>query len=847
MLTPKGKLVRGQASSGSGEFIFRKYRSGGPPDGELVHSEAVNLGLEVQEGEVTGTAFKAPLVDDADDSYKLTHVLMAEGAQVPGSIEDWIVWPRKAELTSKDVKNAKPLLAGFRFQVKQDGRATPWAAPKTYETTGDTAKVEFPLELGFPFTLEVVPPCKIENPQPQSGRKRSVEFSVSFLAVFLSPPRLLGDGSINTYYGSTETANAKALAIKQYVNLTSAVDGQDGRGSAVLIEAGVKGDVGLPDPDKIGKAGRFVFIKVGFTSAASGTLGKRNDPPPGLLALPALAARTEVTAMESYTGKVELKEAGGTGRFKIELGLAGGDVCKVEIGGTEGVVDQTLTFTNWRRLEYELMVPDCMVPDLSPDLDFPDSVRQAIVRILEPAFIEYVRIGTKRFGKIDAAPLLGAWQPANYLPRKGHGGEGYMLSSHAALYGKKNNNPVAFTPSPPSTTMQFMLCDTILSDAGSDTPDFTITEQNQRLNFIPLKYLVVEYAANGNKETSINFSTSTWTAQLPDAAFPLQPVLVIAPQVMVADSKPKTIKVRETRQNLSVDLLFDTSWGTAITTLASSELAKLDHFFSVTLNNPGAIFAANNEVRIEIHAEQAEPGRKLMRYNAVLAAINERFAAKMPACVEKVNHPGWDSASLSERFDFIVRQWISYETLVSLRVNIPSDTLPGKLLGAKVTAQRCPIVFDLYLRKTQTLGGFASEDFQTLALPQNTASMGCVVCHELGHSMGMTIMAADNIKEPPGMTAAKHVDQGGVYYLNGPVAGGGIRLSHRGPHCATGLGADMSKGSYDGLEGTCVMYGRVTKHAPTANFCTTCLEYLKGRNLSDIRKKWETRANAKDY
>jgi hypothetical protein len=136
-------------------------------------------------------------------------------------------------------------------------------------------------------------------------------------------------------------------------------------------------------------------------------------------------------------------------------------------------------------------------------------------------------------------------------------------------------------------------------------------------------------------------------------------------------------------------------------------------------------------------------------------------------------------------------------------------------------------------------------------------TMAATICHELGHSMGMTIMPSKN-PVPPGLSSPLHVDQtdssgvAGLYYRNKLTSTefygiDGIRgPSHIGGHCAWGIPTRATSTDLGGKDGKCIMYGEGGDKEPPSRsaYCTQCRTILKARNLDDIVSPWVGRTTS---
>jgi hypothetical protein len=133
--------------------------------------------------------------------------------------------------------------------------------------------------------------------------------------------------------------------------------------------------------------------------------------------------------------------------------------------------------------------------------------------------------------------------------------------------------------------------------------------------------------------------------------------------------------------------------------------------------------------------------------------------------------------------------------------------------------------------------------FEYALSTMSEGSLASTVCHELSHSMGMTIMPGRS-KEPPGLDPAKNVDDDGTYYINGTPCIDGKRDRGAGPHCASGVSkANLADAKFNDKSGTCIMFDSGGAADTEKAFCDTCKTYLKGRRLTDLKTSWLGRSS----
>lgn len=210
-------------------------------------------------------------------------------------------------------------------------------------------------------------------------------------------------------------------------------------------------------------------------------------------------------------------------------------------------------------------------------------------------------------------------------------------------------------------------------------------------------------------------------------------------------------------------------------------------------------------------------------------------------------HPAFDAFG-APKTGAVDAAWFSAPNLATVRITFPPNSVPGQLVAPTGGATPVKVDVEFSLRTAYEINGNSDGLGQIMVFKPNAPKcMAATLCHELGHSFGMTIMPGKN-KIPPGMPAAPHVDNGGSFYRNtltGENAGaGGLRNCHKGGHCAHGLDGTLL--DFSGLAGTCIMFGEGGDDDAKARvaFCPQCTKYVKARNLADLATSFETRPDA---
>ena len=272
--------------------------------------------------------------------------------------------------------------------------------------------------------------------------------------------------------------------IKQWVNLDAdpALKGSDGLGPEVEVTVGVLGDrdpnSGTTVAKPLGAAGIYVYIQVHF-SGPNSKKSLRNSPKTELAAGLNLLTRTAVKeaatdAEWAYTGKVDLAQTGGIGKFKLKLGMAGGDTCVVKLGSTPACGGPSLTFTNWRKRWYELMAPDFMTMDTRvvggvSMRDLPAAGRAVIKDSGITTWTDYEIYKSFAFSAVEAAAASkGSVLDREFFDQSTGAVKRYLLTRYSM-----DSTPKAFDNGKGTRGMTILLCDDIFINdgAGKGHPD----------------------------------------------------------------------------------------------------------------------------------------------------------------------------------------------------------------------------------------------------------------------------------------------------------------------------------------------------------------------------------------
>jgi len=809
------------------EFVFVKGE-------EVLETKKVALEEVANDPSVDGKAkceYELPEVDAGEDSYALAVRHCANGVTIWSSLFN--VWPETGKITVKDKEDKA--LKGFRFKLVQAGEEDVELA-----VDADSGELEFALKPGKPYTIEPIAPWAFEEDPPIKGHERSVKGKLVLEAEFVAP--------------------VSADPIKQWVNLTGddAKKGRDGSGREVTVQIGVKGDTARPDDQKIGRAGRFLFVHVAFAADAGGTRSKRDDPAAELVDGLNLKNR-EQDGATAWKGQVELAGDKGIGEFKVALGIAGGDKCTIKIGGDDRYADATLELVNWRRLYYELNYPSCAVPVLNAlrpasgndsGVDIPSDIKQKVEERTGAAYIDYALLQSKSFGEDDVRGQLGGtawgWTTAGYLKEGGNAAAPRFFITDGTfqkLASFRAADAIHFESKDEKRCMPMLLCHKCYYKDAKEDVDRTL-DANPGAIAMGREVLPID-GDDKDCADSIDYDDTEWTADIA-ANTHVKPDIQIDIEDANVGGSEQTVEVQELLHGRPAHTVEFTQGrvGHAPTTLKTDQKRTFENWFKGFLSQQGLI-QHGKRLHFKIRGPGDNARRKARRDH--LKSVLQEFHTAQPGFLHPALKP--DGTPRSGKLD---KSWFQWNTITDIAIQFPTDApeSPGSWIGA-LSDTKAPINVQFGILRARGYNGMVWLGAQIVGLRPG-ATPGAVAstfCHELGHAMGMTIMPGKSVA-PTGADPAKHVDNGGSFYRNpgsgedadvGHAAGKGIRRNHSGSHCAHGI-ADTTPDSLAGLAGSCIMYGEGGDADSRPSYCPTCLTFLKARRLEDIRGSWSSRS-----
>ena len=788
--------------------------------------------------------YKVPKVDAKEATYELS--IMAkygDNKEYSSEVANAVVWPKTVKIhanelqkdgTKKDFKMAK-------LKVLQNGNeiAKPLTDKAGKCTVTLTEKVAYEIQGRDSYV--------VTGNQEDANNKRNHELTVErrLKARFVSPDVTKSPPWVANDPSNTE-ANRK-LGVRQYVNLAATKKkGADGLGAEVLLEVSAK-------PQDDGKKGDKIYVEVTFSNATD-----RNDPKPELLNDPAVNDLDNSADPKVYTGYVELAKDGGTAKFKVRLGLAGGDTCTVGIGSKkDACTDETLTFVNWRRLWYELRYPKLLKPQLNATQDYADDLRNAITAHLAKAYIEYVKFRSHEFPDANAteAKKNGKMVPAAYLQEPA--GTRYVVTNGWLEVKDKFSGDKATK----SRSVYVSLCEQAFSsNVDERTYDDAVTSDDYDMAVPPTgafpRYVFDTRTDTGKRNLVVKDAAGVFQWEADVAAHNQATKLVFEAPAAAGASAGKVKLVETRRAGKSVQVSFPKTAGVYDTALPAGEQTKVENFIADLLSSEPVLRDFGNQVTLRVVAPAGGDGDQ-DRADAVQAAAQTKFTAEN----KTINyHPGLDRNGAARKGDMKV-EWLSCKDYQTIRVRLPKSpagtpdykqTLPGDFVGDPEDDTKCNVRVKFSYACSGGINGNSGGGYQIMVLraAATADALAETVCHELGHAMGMTIVPGlNNDLVPPGMTA-DHIDGAGTSYVNGPAPynfNDGKRSIHKGGHCANNVpNAKKNFEDFDSWSPTsaskgCIMWGSGDNVATRDGYCDTCVELVKGRRLDDIRSGWAGR------
>jgi hypothetical protein len=786
-------------------------------------------GISVKAGKPIVRTFDVPKVDPKVANYDFSVIAKYGDAMGKSQqLADAKVWPKEVTIHVTNKLDGDKDFKDVKLLIQQGGKAV------AKLVTDASGKCEVELPLKAPYAILARPPYQIIKNVRDAANTRHHEIQAErrIVAKFVKPDVTKSPPWVANAAANTEL-NRKA-AVRLWVNQKSKkADAAEAKGNVIEFEVSA-------DPKDVGKKGDKVFVQVNFSKDS-----KRNDPKPELLNNPAVTDLNESANKKVYTGYVTLDKDGGTAKFKVNTGLAGGDSCLVSIGGRKSPpFDQSRKFVNWRKLWYELRYPTLLKPKLNKG-DYAILLKTAITGKLARTFIVLEKSKSHEFPNANAtfAKKNGMIMPKAFF-QDGAGSiyvvtNGWLDTTNKFSGDAKTRNQ----------TIYVSLCERAFSsNVQTIAPVQVVKSDDFDLPLPADAYVFKKRPDNGADNVTVaaghkwkaviagaQLHATTWDAGAPSAAG------AVAGKVTLAEAR---------RAGKTVTVSFAAKAGGKFdTTLSATETAKVEAFVTDLLSSDPDLRDVGNQVTLHVTSRTADAD-DAARATAALGVAK----AKFDAVAKTVKyHPGLDRNGAPREGAMNVA-WVTVKDYVTFNVKLPKSAhgvadykkiLPGDFVGAAESATECPVKVQFSYCSGGEINGNSGSGSQIMVLraAATADALSETVCHELGHAMGMTIVPGlNNDLLPPGL-ATQHVDSGKQSYVNGPAPYNftdGKREIHKGGHCAFNLPAAKRADkrflgwSPDAATPGCIMWGSGDNVATRANYCDECGKLIKARRLDDI-------------
>lgn len=761
-----------------------------------------------------GTAIPVKLANVPDDkpSYAFSYKLKYDGGEKPG-LCDFTVWPAKLDVTAT-YKNRSgethPTLKdgdkvpAFVFQVIQDGGKL---VSKEHRTSKD-GTVSVDLESASAAVLAAVSPWEIVSPtdQKDATRKRTLE-------VTCKPWK----AKIKNIDGGRDPKSPLA----QHVNL------ENGAKQLLKVEVG-------PEDLSLAKKDQEVKVRVTFPKEN----GPVEDPFPALWTGTVKATKVAATVTTAKPGTDELKyehtvkitKDGDPAVFYVQLGVCGGDTCKIEVGVTDDRNDDTLHTINKRKIVLELLVPKpelrqkCSTVLADTGAALADSLLTELKRVYQDMHIDF-EFPTNGCVVVEAADF-----------------KTYLKGDGVAWPGTGWSTPAIAHP-------EHMFVD------------------------------AAKFATWDYNETTKAWSKKTWASGKLFLMSDYQ-------RRQLRDSKLSTVvKTKNTMSWVWCDYISDRS-----SQEASPGPPRFESDMSTITNKVAHYFqagAAEEDVDITFHVFDYDPieasgatGVKSVRWR--ITHYKKKGAPTFTAVGPTTPGAAYRNWQAVPAFTSLVEaeKWVQITNAITLKMKLPKDTptSPGNLLTIKRQEPKNPppgdeeveyemvvqVEAQLYGVDFNALGGAAAGQGQMrtsggLRSMQGTAK---TLAHEIGHNLGHGYSA----KAPPDTGGRTTATVGLPFGTKVPDGHYYVGHGHTGCHCAKQLidvlaseGAtaqekidacagsfsqpvgDLKTKFFDKLDDSkhCVIWGSGPESpSHTRDYCDDCKKYIRCTDCSDVTKAW---------
>jgi hypothetical protein len=822
-------LTKGTPKSSKVEFVFLSAEDSKElkkVNGELMADSQYST------AKTATCKFKPDPVPDDKEQYGLKYKVICDKEEF-AQAEIIKVWPAKGKLEAKNADDKKTL-ANFQFKVVQAG-----LKEQPPFITDDKGAAEFRLQEGAPFTIEPVVPFEVKKQEATKLRELAIEAVRKFTPCFFEPLRPV-DGKI-----------------KQYVNIATANAGKDGLGTKVKVKIAVQEDLQNPGKTPIGGPGVFAYVKVRFGGSGLAKKNERNDPKTELLAAGVTdlvaGAADPTTGVVEYTGKVELK-SGGKGEFELELGKAGGDTCEISLGSVKDTwAPDTLTFTNWRKVYYELMAPksigDQLVEKTLADgttkvKDFPSAAQRALTASGATTFVDYDCVGSVIYDVDDSVRDKCMAMKREFFELTSGPAEVAVLTDYT--FTLEPGGPFAKPKTPVSG---FKLCDfNLFAEPDSAEPAINQDGEGTSASIDVALPANTYWLPKSSLDGSDTIRKITWVAKI--TANPQPPAVVFDPPGNADNGGTDKKRIVRVEEKLLTPAALDLEWvkpsvGHIPTEITGAQKTAIKSWLTplLTIANRRK---SKNKLQLKITGLQGGSSRQTDRLSLVEEALKAALAELAPPPFDP--HPGLGDDGSQKTGDLTAADVdMTASTWKKIVVKLPGGSDPAKLAGA-LSDTKCPIMAVVELKGHAEGLGLAGQGPQRGSLlcvfsTANPISATHITLHELAHQYNMTVYDQADNAHAPGIKKRSSTGEAEAlvaYKENGDKGHYYTGKGHSGSHCAYGL-SDVDKGraTYDpgAARAKCIMFGSnsIKDAGYSRAFCPQCSELIRARDLSALK------------
>ena len=462
-LTISTWMDRGAGARGSASFTFTL--TGGQTTLAPQAAEVDDTQSQTKTQKSVATVVTFPLVKDDEDYYDLTYSVEAthkNKTRTFDGVDTYRVWPKNLRIEGTKSDGCAEELYRFPFVISYPGHV------ETDTYAADDTLLVAAAHLRHPglYSITALSPYEIKEWTKAVGR--------------IQKPKVCAKAWTAIIRSHDAAQHTEDDPLKQYVNLAASVD-EPNNGSLVKIDLG---------PLDITLARKDQPIKVRATFPKENS--QRNEPLPAIwlnktnttpVALKTTTAKPGVDDL-IYETEVKIPADGAAATLYLQMGYAGGDRCKLEIGVTDTYGDETLYIQNWRQIGFNLVVPDAAIRMPSTLVDgsgFAAALKAQLKRVLDKLFIELFVSTVKVFTLEDLTDYYGPLADGNivrnkaYFPHITAAGTKVFVGAYNNM--KHFRNYMLDGAEQPANTFNTIFCDRMAKVGDTEDKPKNVTEE----------------------------------------------------------------------------------------------------------------------------------------------------------------------------------------------------------------------------------------------------------------------------------------------------------------------------------------------------------------------------------